>query len=93
MTDANIVPLSESGWGVVLAVTVVLAVAWVVGVVVVTRVRQERRHTPAPVDAQSPQEPKAATRLSARTVLVVVVGLAVVTLVVFLLARVGDLLG
>lgn len=92
MTDANLVPLSESGWGVVLAVTVVLAVVWVAGVAVVSRVRDKRRDTPSPVDAQSPHEPTAAARFSARTLLVVVVGLAVVTLVVFLLGRVGDLL-
>lgn len=89
--DANLVPLSESGWGVVLAVTVVLAVLWVVGVALVTRARFVKSNAPAPVDAQSPHEGTVASRLSARTVLVVVVGLSVVVLVVFLLGRAGDL--
>lgn len=92
-TDANIVPLSDAGWTVVLVVTIVLAVAWVVGVAVFTRMRYVRSQRPEPVDAQAPHEPTKATRLTVRGVLFVAVSLAVVTLVVFLLGRAGDLFG
>lgn len=89
---ANLVPLSDTGWTVVLWVTVALAVAWVVGVVLATRYQMARGMQDPPVDAQSPHEPSAGKRISARTLLVVAVTVAGVALVVFLLGRVGDLL-
>ena len=88
---ANIVPLSDTGWGVVLAITVLACVLWVLGVVVVSRHRH--LHGPGPgVQRRPPREPGTAARFGARTVLVVAVGLAVLVLVVFLLARAADLL-
>ena len=88
---ANIVPLSDTGWGVVLGTTVVACVLWVFAVVVVSRYRHV--HGPGRgVQRHPPKEPGTASRLGARTVLVVAVGLSVLVLVVFLLARAADLL-
>ncbi len=88
----NLVPLSDTGWAVMAWVTVVLAVAWVLGVVVVTRVREARGDTHHLADAQAPHEGTVAKRLSARTVLVVAVAVASLAVVAFLVGRVGDLL-
>ena len=88
---ANIVPLSDTGWGVVLGTTVVACVLWVLAVVVVSRYRH--LHGPGRgVQRHPPREPGTASRLGARTVLVVAVGLSVLVVVVFLLARAADLL-
>ena len=89
---ANAVPLSDTGWVVMGVVTGVLAVAWVVGVVVVTRVREARADNHHLADAQSPHEGSVTKRVSARTVLVVAVAVAALAVVVFLVGRVGDLL-
>ena len=88
---ANIVPLSDTGWGAVLVVTVLACVVWVVAVVVVSRHRYLNGPGPG-VQRRPPSEPGTASRIGARTVLVVVVGLAVLVLVVFLLGRAADLL-
>ena len=88
---ANIVPLSDTGWSVVLAITVFACVVWVLAVIVVSRHRH--LHGPGPgVQRRPPREPGTATRIGARTVLVVAVGLAALVLVLFLLARAADLL-
>lgn len=92
LVPMNLVPLSDTGWAVVLWVTVALAVAWVVGVVVVTRVREARGDNHHLADAQAPGEGTVAKRVSARTLLVVAVTVAALAVVVFLVGRVGDLL-
>lgn len=88
---ANLVPLSDTGWAVVLWVTVAACVVWVVGVVLVSRHRYV--HGPGHgVQRTPPKEPGTARVLGARTLLLVAVGLAAVVLVVFLVGRAGDLL-
>lgn len=89
MTDsANLVPFSDTGWAVLLALTVVACVVWLIAVVLVTRYRNTRRDDT--VDEQR-HEPKAASRISARVVLVVFVTLAAVSVIVFLIGRIGTL--
>lgn len=88
--DANIVPLSEAGWSVVLWVTIALSVAWLLAVALWIRFKA----APSPSDvpsADSQKEDSAGFRISARVVLVVVVGLSFLALVVFLVGRAGDL--
>lgn len=88
--DANLVPLSEAGWSVVLWVTVGLSLAWLVAVALWIRLKA----APSPSDvpsAASEKEESAGFRISARLVLVVVVGLSFLALVVFLVGRAGDL--
>lgn len=92
LMPTNVVPLSDTGWAAVAVGTVVLAVAWVVGVVVVTRVRESRGDDHHLADAQAPHEGTVAQRVSARTLLVVAVVVAALAVVVFLVGRVGDLL-
>lgn len=90
-SSANLVPLSDQGWLVVLWVTVALAVLWIVGVVVVSR--QRAAHGPGQgVQSKPPTEPGTATKVSARVVILALVVLSFVVLIVFLGGRVGDLL-
>ncbi|WP_380165551.1 hypothetical protein [Jannaschia sp. R86511] len=91
LTPANVVPLSDTGWAAVAVVTALLAVAWVVAVVVVTRVQLSRGDNHHLADAQAPHEGTVAKRVSARTVLVVAVVVAALAVVVFLVGRIGDL--
>lgn len=88
---ANIVPLSDDGWLVVLWVTVAACLVWVVAVAAVSRHRYVNGPGPH-VQSTPPKEPGTAKILGARTVLVLAVGLAAVVLVVFLVGRAGDLL-
>lgn len=89
---ANVVPLSDDGWLVVLWVTVALCVVWLAAVVAL--IRHRFVHGPGPhVQAKPPSEPGTARILGARTLLVAAVGLSVVVLVVFLVGRAGDLVG
>ena len=91
LLPANAVPLSESAWAVVGWLTLLACLLWLVGVVVVTR--WNGRPTPAPVvDPDKQREPSATSRVSARVVLTVVTAVAVLAVVVFLVARAGDLL-
>lgn len=92
LTPMNLVPLSDTGWSVMAWVTAALAVAWVVGVIVVTRVREARGDNHHLADAQSPHEGTIAKRVSARTVLVVAVAASSLAVMAFLIGRVGDLL-
>ncbi len=88
---ANVVPLSDTGWGVVLLATVVVCVLWLVGLVVVTR-RQTAGKDRGVVDPAKQKDPSTATKVSSRVVLGVVVAVAALAVVVFLVGRVGDLL-
>lgn len=88
---ANIVPLSDDGWLVVLWVTLALCVVWLGVVAAVSRHRYVTGPGPG-VQRKPPKEPGTAKILGARTVLVLAVGLAAVVLVVFLVGRAGDLL-
>lgn len=87
---ANIVPLSESAWAVVLVVTGVLCVAWVLGVVLVSR---QRARPVGVVRAKDLREPGTANRISARLVLSVVTAVAVLAVILFLVGRAADLVG
>lgn len=88
---ANVVPLSDTGWAVLLVATVVVCVLWVLGVVVVTR-RNAAGKDRTVTDPNKQKDPSTATRVSTRAVLAVVVAVAVLAVVVFLIGRVGDLL-
>jgi multisubunit Na+/H+ antiporter MnhC subunit len=91
LLNANAVPLSESAWAVVGWLTLAACLLWLVGVAVVTR--RSGRPDPAPVvDPGKQREPSATSRVSARVVLTVVTSVAVLAVVLFLVARAGDLL-